>query len=50
MQEAKGDLIAFLDDDDIWTNEQKLSMQVDYFLAHPKLALLGTDVQVINEK
>ena len=33
---AKGDMIAFIDSDDIWT-ANKLRVQVDYLLAHPEV-------------
>lgn len=49
IEESKGDLIAFLDDDDIWTSPQKLSKQVAFFLQNPDYSLLGTDVNVIDE-
>ena len=40
---ASGDLIAFLDDDDLW-QPTKLAWQVDRFALHPDLGLLGTQL------
>lgn len=37
---ATGDLIAFLDSDDVWLKD-KLKLQVDVLKAHPEIALLG---------
>lgn len=39
--ESRGELIAFLDADDIWL-PSKLAMQVDYFAAYPQTGLLHT--------
>ncbi len=36
---AKGDLIAFLDSDDVWEHE-KLAKQVSIFIQNPKIAML----------
>lgn len=41
VREATGDLIAFLDADDVW-HPRKLEMQVPALLADPALGLLGT--------
>jgi glycosyltransferase involved in cell wall biosynthesis len=38
---SKGDLIAFLDSDDLWQPE-KLSLQVDYFMRHPMVEICQT--------
>ena len=35
IQESNGDIIAFLDDDDVYY-EDKLKLQVDYLLTHPE--------------
>ncbi len=40
LQAATGDLIAFLDDDDLWL-PQKLAWQVEWFERRPRLGLLG---------
>ena len=34
IEAARGELVSFLDQDDLWAG-QKLSIQVDYLLAHP---------------
>jgi len=38
---ARGELVAFLDDDDLW-HPQKLAFQVAWFARRPRLGLLGT--------
>jgi len=40
MRRGQGDLIAFLDDDDLWLPE-KLARQVEFMRRHPACALLG---------
>jgi glycosyltransferase involved in cell wall biosynthesis len=41
IAEAKGELIAFLDSDDLW-NRDKLSLQVQYFRDHPEAVICQT--------
>ncbi len=48
LQEARGELIARIDDDDMWSDSSKLSHQVLFFQEHPTCVLLGTGAQVIN--
>lgn len=43
IQCANGELIAFIDADDIWYPE-KLQIQVDVYMQHPDLSLIYTDV------
>jgi glycosyltransferase involved in cell wall biosynthesis len=47
VQHAKGDLIAFLDSDDIWYPE-KLHDQVGIFLRYPNVELLFSDYENID--
>src|SRR5205085_5389257 len=42
IQRSNGDLIAFLDADDVW-HPRKLEFQVAALAARPDLSLLGTD-------
>lgn len=42
LREAVGELVAFLDDDDVWLPE-KLEWQARWFAARPSLGLVGTD-------
>lgn len=49
IREAKGDLITFLDGDDIWTDVQKLQLQFEEFNDHPDTLICahnGWDVQL----
>jgi len=41
LEAARGELVAFLDDDDLW-HPQKLALQVEWFGRRPRLGLLGT--------
>lgn len=45
IREAKGELIAFLDADDRWL-PHKLARQIEYFAAHPEVALVHTDLLI----
>jgi glycosyltransferase involved in cell wall biosynthesis len=40
VRAAKGDLIAFLDSDDVW-HQRKLELQLQYLQEYPKIALVG---------
>jgi len=42
IQEAKGELIAFLDSDDLWL-PQKIEMQVTFFTSHPEALVCQTE-------
>lgn len=45
IAEATGDLIAFLDADDVW-HPRKLEFQIATLIAHPETALMGADLYV----
>jgi glycosyltransferase involved in cell wall biosynthesis len=45
IERATGEMIAFLDADDYW-EPTKLGRQLDIFLAHPEVGLVGTDLFV----
>jgi glycosyltransferase involved in cell wall biosynthesis len=49
LDEARGDFIARQDADDISLPE-RLQAQVDFLQNHPEIGLLGTNIEVINEK
>lgn len=49
MDEARGELIAFLDSDDIWFSE-KIRKQVHYMGAHPTVGLVHCYCESIDEK
>ena len=49
LQSAKGKYIAYLDADDIWT-ENKLNEQISFHLANPEIQLSFTNYLHINEK
>ncbi|HEY9704613.1 MAG TPA: glycosyltransferase family A protein, partial [Allocoleopsis sp.] len=36
---SKGELIAFIDQDDLWT-ENKLTLQIDYLMKNPNIGLI----------
>lgn len=50
LDEAKGVYIARLDDDDSWTDFQKLQKQVAFLNDNPTYVLLGTGVIMMNEE
>ncbi|MBP2075898.1 glycosyltransferase family 2 protein [Oceanobacillus polygoni] len=49
IERAKGEYIAFLDDDDTWI-KTKLEKQINTFKKHPKVGLVTTGVYYIYEK
>lgn len=48
ISHAKGDFIAFLDDDDIW-HPQKLKIQMDFFETHPEIAMTSSEIVRIED-
>jgi glycosyltransferase involved in cell wall biosynthesis len=48
IAEAKGELVAFLDSDDLWMPE-KLKRQVDCMVRHPEVDAVFSDVEIIED-
>lgn len=46
---AKGKFIARIDDDDIWSDAMKLTKQMQVFIKHPGVALVGTGAEIIDD-
>lgn len=46
---SKGELIAFLDDDDIWIDKNKLKEQVKFLDENPSYVLVGSNGVIIDE-
>lgn len=46
---AKGEFLAFLDDDDIWHAKDKLSKQIDFMIKNPDHNLIWTDILIVDE-
>lgn len=50
LQLAKGKYICFLDQDDLWTANNKLSLQVSYLEQHPECVMVWSHTDLINAK
>jgi glycosyltransferase involved in cell wall biosynthesis len=50
LETAKGEYVAILDDDDVWSDRKKLSKQVAFMKAHPDHVLLGTNMIIVEAK
>lgn len=46
---ARGKYIAILDDDDVWTDPDKVSKQIRYLDAHPGVVLVGGGMEVFAD-
>ena len=49
IRAARGDYVALLDGDDLWTSPDKLQKQADFLDAHPDCAMCFHNAQVIGE-
>lgn len=47
---ATGKYVARIDDDDAWTDSNKLAAQVEYLEAHPECVLIGTGARIVDEE
>lgn len=50
LGQSGGELIALLDDDDVWLDINKLQKQVDFFRRNQNAVLLGGSIQLAEEK
>lgn len=49
LREAKGEYIARIDDDDVWSDENKLLEQVSFLEKNKEYVLVGTGVVIVDE-
>ena len=47
---SRGEYIAVLDSDDFWINSSKLEKQVEFLEQNTKYALVGTNMQIVDEE
>jgi glycosyltransferase involved in cell wall biosynthesis len=47
--QARGGVIAFIDDDDLWKPD-KLARQVDYLSRHPDVGIVTSDFEIVAER
>lgn len=50
LNRSKGEMVAFLDSDDKWVDENKLKKQIDIFNRDSSVILVGTGGYVVSEK
>lgn len=50
VQQSKGNYIAILDSDDVWSETGKLSKQVEYMGNNPDIGVVGTYITLIDEE
>jgi glycosyltransferase involved in cell wall biosynthesis len=48
LSEARGSLVARIDDDDLWTRREKIAEQVRAFAGEPALQVIGTGAWMID--
>jgi glycosyltransferase involved in cell wall biosynthesis len=49
IAEARGELVGFLDSDDCWKPDY-LERQVGFFLRHPQVSAVFTDVEIVGDR
>ncbi len=49
LEKSGGDLVAFLDDDDEWTDAEKLTKQVRWFEENPDAVICGGGIRIIEK-
>jgi glycosyltransferase involved in cell wall biosynthesis len=47
---ARGDYVALLDGDDLWTSPDKLQLQAEFLDAHPDVSVCFHDAAVVDER